>query len=45
MIDLKLDGVKFPILYIDYILLASNDIRLLYETKQVLSKNFEMKDL
>ena len=32
-------------LYIDDILLASNDMTLLLETKNFLSKNFEMKDL
>lgn len=31
-------------LCIDDILLASGDIGLLYETKQILSKTFEMKD-
>ena len=36
----------FLVLYVDYILLASNDIDLLLETKSFLSKrNFEMKDL
>ena len=32
-------------LYVDDILLASNDIDLLLEIKSFLSKNFEMKDL
>ena len=32
-------------LYVDDILLASNDISLLHETKRFLTKNFEMKDL
>ena len=32
-------------LYVDNILLASNDINLLLETKCFLSKDFEMKDL
>ncbi|KAJ4719032.1 Retrovirus-related Pol polyprotein from transposon TNT 1-94 [Melia azedarach] len=33
------------VLYIDDILLGSNDIGLLHETKRFLAKNFEMKDL
>ena len=33
------------VLYVDDILLASNDISFLRETKNFLSKNFEMKDL
>ena len=37
--------VIFLILYVDDILLASNDVRLLLETKNFLLKNFEMKDL
>jgi hypothetical protein len=35
----------FLILYVDDILLASNDVRLLQETKEFLSSNFDMKDL
>jgi len=35
----------FLVLYVDNILLASNDIDPLLETKSFLLKNFEMKDL
>ena len=33
------------VLYVDDILLAANDLGILYETKSFLSKNFEMKDM
>jgi hypothetical protein len=33
------------ILYVDDILLASNDVRLIQETKDIFSSNFDMKDL
>ena len=32
-------------MYVDDILLATNDLGLLHETKKFLSKNFEMKDM
>ena len=35
----------FSDLYIDDILLATNDFNILHDTKKFLSKNFEMKDL
>jgi len=43
----KFKGSKFIflILYVDDILLATNDIDILHKTKKFLSKNFEMKDL
>ena len=43
----KVSGSKicFLILYMDDILLATNDKGLLHEVKQFLSKNFEMKDI
>ena len=46
-IYLKISGSKFIILvlYVDDILLATNDLGLLRQTKDFLSKNFEMKDM
>ncbi|XXG55025.1 hypothetical protein AAC387_Pa03g2762 [Persea americana] len=43
----KFSGSKhiFLILYVDDILLVTNDIGMLHETKRFLSKKFEMKDL
>lgn len=43
----KVSGSKvcFLILYVDDILLATNDMGLLREVKQYLSKNFDMKDM
>ena len=35
----------FLVWYIDDIVLATNDIGMLHETKRFLAKNFEMKDL
>ena len=37
--------ICFIVLYVDDILLASNDKGLLYEVKQFLYKNFDMKDM
>ena len=37
--------ICFLVLYVDDILLATNDMGTLYEVKQFLSKNFEMKDM
>jgi len=37
--------VIFLILYVDDILLATNDLGLLHETKKFLSSNLEMKDI
>ena len=44
-IYLKVNGSKFIflILYVDDILLETNDLHLLYEMKRFLSNNFEMK--
>ncbi|KAL0553776.1 hypothetical protein IC582_007680 [Cucumis melo] len=46
-IYLKISGSKFIILvlYVDDILLATNDFGLLCQTKEFLFKNFEMKDM
>ncbi|GJU29573.1 putative RNA-directed DNA polymerase [Tanacetum coccineum] len=46
-IYIKLSGSKFFILvlYADDIILASNDLNMLYETKRFLLENFEMKNL
>ena len=46
-IYLKVSGIKFIflILYVDDILLATNNLHLSYETKMFLSNNFEMKDM
>ena len=46
-IHLKVSGSKFYflILYVDDILLATNDKGLLHEVKQFLSKNFDMNDM
>ena len=46
-IHLKISRNKyiFLILYVDNFLLAYNDIGLLHETKKLLSKTFDMKDL
>ena len=43
----KVSGSKicFLVLYVDDILLATNDKGMLHEVKQFLSKNFEMKDM
>ena len=37
--------ICFLVLYVNDILLATNDKGLLYEVKQFLSKNFDMKDM
>ena len=43
----KISGSKLTFLgtYVDIILLASDDICLLYETEKILIKNFKMKEL
>lgn len=46
-IYLNISGSKFIflLLYVGDIFLASNDVNLLFETKKLLSKTFEMKDM
>jgi len=46
-IYLKVSGSKviFLFLYVDDILLTTNDLGLLHETKNFLSNKFEMKDM
>ena len=43
----KVSGSKicYLVLYMDDILLATNDVGTLYEVKQFLSKSFDMKDM
>ena len=43
----KISGSKFIflVLYVDDILLAVNDLSIMHETKEFLTKNFEMKDM
>ena len=43
----KVNGSKtiFLILYVDDILLATNDFGMLHEVKRFFSKNFDMKDM
>ena len=43
----KIGGSKicYLVLYVDYILLATNDVGTLYEVKQFLSNNFDTKDM
>ena len=43
----KVNGSKFCflVLYVDDILLVANDKGMLYKVKQLLSKNFDMKDM
>ena len=47
MMYLKISGSKICIivLYVDDILLASNNMGMIHETKEFFSKNFDMKDL
>ena len=46
-IYLKINGTKICIivLYVDDMLLASNNMGMIHETKQFLSKKFDMKEL
>ena len=43
----KISGSKicFLVLYVDDVLLATNDVGTLYEVKQFILKNFDMKDM
>jgi len=46
-IYLKVNGSKFffHVLYVNDILLASNDLGMLHDSKQMLMRSFDMKDL
>ena len=44
-LKVSVSKVIFLIMYVNDILLTSNDLRLLNETKKFLSSNFEMKDM
>jgi len=41
----KWGHICFLVLYVDDVLLTANDIGMLYELKEILSRNFDIQDM